>query len=139
MGRSRGGYSSKIHTTVETAGKPLRYCLSPGQGHDIKQAERLIEGFAFERVIADRGYAAQAFVDKLLAKGVEVVIPPHPRAKAQRAYDKRWYRERNLVERYFNKIKHLRVSFLDLRNWIHLILVFCILSVRLSGYDKMST
>ena len=111
LGRSRGGYSSKIHTTVETAGKPLRYRLSPGQGHDIKQAERLIEGFAFERVIADRGYAAQAFVDKLLASGVEVVIPPHPRAKAQRAYDKRWYRERNLVERYFNKIKHFRRVF----------------------------
>ena len=51
------------------------------------------------------------FVDKLLASGVEVAIPPHPRAKAQRAYDKRWYRERNLVERYFNKIKHFRRVF----------------------------
>ena len=50
-------------------------------------------------------------MDKLLARGLEVVIPPHPRAKAQREYDKRWYRERNLVERFINKIKHFRRVF----------------------------
>ena len=111
LGRSRGGFSSKIHITVDAAGKPLRFRLSAGQVHDITQAESLIEGFAFERVIADRGYASQDFVDKLLARGLEVVIPPHPRAKAQREYDKRWYRERNLVERFINKIKHFRRVF----------------------------
>lgn len=96
---------------MDAAGKPLRFRLSPGQAHDITQAEGLIQGFAFERVIADRGYAAQSFVDSLLEKGIEVVIPPHQRAKEERDYDRRWYRERNLVERFINKIKHFRRVF----------------------------
>jgi len=62
LGRSRGGFSSKVHITVDAAGKPLRFRLSPGQAHDITQAEGLIQGFAFKRIIADRGYAAQSFL-----------------------------------------------------------------------------
>jgi len=96
---------------VDAAGKPLRFVLSPGQAHDITQAEALIQGFACKRIIADRGYAAKDFVDSLLEKGIEVVIPPHPQAKEQREYDKRWYRERNLVERFINKLKHFRRVF----------------------------
>lgn len=97
--------------TVDGLGKPLRFRLSPGQAHDITQAEGLIQGFAFRRIIADRGYAAQPFVNSLLKRDIEVVIPPHPSAKEQRQYDKRWYRERNLVERFINKIKHFRRVF----------------------------
>ncbi len=100
-----------MHITVNGMGKPLRFRLSPGQAHDITQADGLIEGFAFQRIIADRGYAAGHFVNPLLEKGIEVVIPPHPRAKEKREYDKRWYRERNLVERFFNKLKHFRRVF----------------------------
>ena len=97
--------------TVNASGKPLRFRLSAGQAHDITQAAALIEGFAFERVIADRGYAAQPFVERLLEKGIEVVIPSHPRTKEERVYDKWRYRERNLVERFINKIKHFRRVF----------------------------
>ena len=111
MGRSRGGFSSKIHITVDGLGHALRFLLSPGQAHDINKAEELVKGFAFQRVIADRGYAAQPFVDSLLEKGIEVVIPPHQRAKEQREYDKWWYRERQLVECFINKIKHFRRVF----------------------------
>ncbi len=111
LGRSRGGFSSKVHVSVNGLGKPLRFCLSPGQAHDITQADSLIEGFAFKRVIADRGYASKDFVDSLLDRGIEVVIPPHQSAKEQREYDRTLYRERNLVERFINKIKHFRRVF----------------------------
>jgi len=111
LGRSRGGFSSKIHVTVDGLGNPLRFRLSAGQAHDITQAQSLIEGLAFERIIADRGYAAQDFVDILLERGIEVVIPPHPRAKERREYDEWWYRERHLVECFINKIKHFRRVF----------------------------
>ncbi len=111
MGRSRGGFSSKIHAAVDALGNPLRFRLSPGQAHDINQAKELVEGFAFQRVIADRGYASQEFVDSLLERGIEVVIPPHPRAKEQREYDRWLYRERHLVECFINKIKHFRRVF----------------------------
>lgn len=57
-------------------------------------------------MIADRGYAAQDFIDGLLECGIQVVIPPHQRAKAQRDYDKWPYRERHLIECFINKIKH---------------------------------
>lgn len=111
LGRSRGGLSTKIHVTVDGLGNPLRFCLSAGQRHDITQAENLVLGFEFERLIADRGYAAQDFVDWLLEHGIEVVIPPHQRAKQDREYDTWWYRERHLVECFINKIKHFRRIF----------------------------
>ena len=96
---------------VDGLGNPLRFRLSAGQAHDITQARRLIEGFSFERLIADRGYASQDFINQALERGVQVVIPPHPSAKAPREYDKWWYRERHLVECFINKLKHFRRVF----------------------------
>jgi len=58
--RSRGGLSSKNHVIVDGLGNPLRFRLTAGQAHDITQAQSLIEGLVFERVIA-----AQDFVDKV--------------------------------------------------------------------------
>ena len=111
LGRSRGGLSCKIHVTVDGLGNPLRLRLTAGQRHDSTQAQALLEGFDFERLIADRGYAAQEFVDWLMEHGIEIVIPSHQRAKEERDYDKWLYRERHLVECFINKIKHFRRIF----------------------------
>ena len=114
MGRSRGGFSTKIHVTVDGLGNPLRLRLTAGQAADIGQAVALVDGFDFARIIADRGYAAQDFYEWIVERETEPVIPPHPRAKgnlAQRPYDKWWYRERHLVECFINKIKHFRRVF----------------------------
>ena len=108
LGRSRGGFSCKIHVTVDGLGNPLRLCLTAGQRHDSTQARVLLEGFDFERLIADRGYPAEDFIDYLLARGIQAVIPPHQRAKVLRDYDHWLYRERHLVECFINKIKHFR-------------------------------
>jgi transposase len=75
------------------------------------QAKILLEGFDFERLIADRGYAAADFIEYLLERGIEAVIPPHQRAKVLREYDKWLYRERHLVACFINKIKHFRRIF----------------------------
>ena len=56
IGRSRGGLSTKINVAVDALGNPLRIILTEGQVHDIRQAEALIEGFACEKVLADKGY-----------------------------------------------------------------------------------
>ncbi len=61
LGRSRGGVSTKIHITVDGLGNPLRLRLTAGQASDLGQAIPLVDGLAFERLIADRGYAAQEF------------------------------------------------------------------------------
>ena len=46
LGRSRGGFSTKIHVSVDGLGNPLRFILTGGQQHDITQAEELIAGYA---------------------------------------------------------------------------------------------
>ena len=111
LGRSRGGFSCKIHVTVDGLGNPLRLCLTAGQRHDSTQSMALLEGFDFERLIADRGYAAEDFINYLLERGIQAVIPPHQRVKVLREYDHWLYRERHLVECFINKIKHFRRIF----------------------------
>lgn len=111
LGRSRGGFSTKLHIVVDGLGNPLRIQLTGGHCHDSPHAPALLGGLSFERVIADRGYAGQAFIDLVDASGAEAVIPPHPRAKEQREYDRDWYRERHLVECFINKLKHYRRVF----------------------------
>jgi len=111
LGRSRGGFSTKVHVTVDGLGNPLRLRLTAGHRHDITQAVELVEGFAFEHLIADRGYAAQEFFDWVVGYGIKPVIPAHGRSKKEREYDKWLYRERHLVECFINKIKHFRRVF----------------------------
>ena len=111
LGRSRGGFSTKIHASVDALGNPLRFLLTGGQQHDITQADELIENFEFERIIADRSYDADDFLRKITEIGAEAVIPPRKNRNEQRNYDRVLYKERHLVECFFNKIKHYRRLF----------------------------
>ena len=111
LGRSRGGFSTKIHVTVDGLGYPLRLHLTAGQRHDIIKAHDLTVDLAFDHLIADRSYGAKDFVDALHARGIEVVIPPNKNAKEPREYDAWRYRERHLIECFIGKIKHFRRVF----------------------------
>jgi transposase len=68
----------------------------------------LLEDLAPEAVIADKGYDSDAFVESLEARDITPVIPPKANRKEIRDCDFALYCERNLVERFFNKIKHYR-------------------------------
>ena len=81
LGRSRGGFSAKIHVSVDGLGNPLRFILTGGQQHDITQAEGLIAGYAGEHVLADKGYDAQEFRRHILDLGMMPVIPPRSNRK----------------------------------------------------------
>jgi transposase len=61
IGRSRGGLSTKINISVDGLGNPVRFILTAGQVHDILQAEDLISGFSFEKLLADMGYDSDRF------------------------------------------------------------------------------
>ena len=111
LGRSRGGFSTKIHITVDGLGNPLRVLLTAGQTHESTQAHALLNGLSGQHVIADRGYAGQPLVDWIIEQGAVAVIPPHPSAKQPRDYDRWLYRERHLIECFINKIKHFRRVF----------------------------
>ena len=108
MGRSRGGLTTKIHAIVDALGNPLAVSLTGGQTHDITQAEALVAQVAPQALLADKGYDADAFVESLRARAIKVVIPPKSNRKVKRDCDFALYAERNLVERFFNVIKHFR-------------------------------
>ena len=67
LGRSRGGFSTKIHVTVDALGNPLRMLITPGQRNDIVEAEALIIGYDSEHVIGDKGYDSNDFIDVIEA------------------------------------------------------------------------
>ncbi len=100
--------STKIHAVVDALGNPLRWILTGGQTADITQAPSLIEGLRAQVVVGDKGYDADALVALIHAAGAQAVIPPRGNRKEQRAYDRHLYKDRNLVERFFNRLKQFR-------------------------------
>ena len=86
----------------------MKLLLTAGQEADISQGEKLIEGVPFEVVIADKGYDSKKLVRAIRARGAEAVIPSLSNRKEQRAYDTERYKDRNLAERFWGKIKHYR-------------------------------
>jgi transposase len=87
---------------------PVRIVLTAGQAHDLKAAPALIAGLKSRHVVADRGYDSDAFLDLIRAGGAKPHIPTPRYRLIQRSVERRIYRQRNLVERFFNKLKHFR-------------------------------
>jgi transposase len=108
IGRSRGGLTTKIHAIVDAVGNPLALRLTGGQVHDITQADALLALAEPKALLADKGYDADHFVESLMARAITVVIPPKSNRKIKRDCDFALYCERNIVERFFNQIKHYR-------------------------------
>jgi transposase len=108
LGRSRGGFSTKIHVAVNGLGLPVEIILTPGQQADVTQAEALLKGHQPEAVLADKAYDSNSFIDAIQATGAQVVIPPKANRIEQREFDRHLYRERNLIERFMNRIKQFR-------------------------------
>ena len=93
---------------MDALGNPVRFILTAGQVHDILQAEDLISGLPFDKLLADKGYDSDRFRACIAEAGAEAVIPSTRSRSQAIPYDKHIYKERNLVERFFNKIKHFR-------------------------------
>jgi transposase len=108
LGRSKGGFTTKIHAACDALGNPVRFFITAGQRSDYVKALALIEGKKTRALIADKGYDANYMVEAANAIGAEVVIPPRSNRKTLRKYDTELYKERNLIERMFNKMKNFR-------------------------------
>jgi transposase len=100
--------TTKIHTLVDALGNPTSLILSPGHAHDLTCAESLIANVSPGALIADKAFDADPFIGALERRAITPVIPPRANRKTKRDCDFALYRERNLVERFFNKIKHFR-------------------------------
>lgn len=109
MGRSRGGLTTKIHAVVDADGLPIALKLTPGHAHDGRSAEGLLESMgAGDILLADRGYDSDDLRDQMAARGAWANIKPMPNRKNVPAFSAFLYRYRNLVERFFNRLKHFR-------------------------------
>jgi transposase len=100
--------TTKIHVVVDALGNPVAVSLTPGQASDISQAAPLLEEVAPDAFLADKAYDADALIETLEQRGIEPVIPPKANRIVQRQTDFALYRERNLVERFFCKLKGFR-------------------------------
>ena len=100
--------TTKIHAIVDALGNPITLSLTGGQVHDINQAELLTAQIQAGALLGDKGYHADSYIHSLQKRDIKVVIPPNSNRKSKRKCDFALYRERNLVERFFNIIKHFR-------------------------------
>ena len=109
MGRSRGGLTTKIHALVDANGLPVVLKLTPGQAHDGKSAADMLDGLTEGQILlADRAYDSNALRQAMDKRGAWACIKPLSTRKDTLAFSPFLYRYRNLVERFFNKLKHFR-------------------------------
>jgi len=109
MGRSRGGLTSKIHAVVDTNGLPVHLALTPGEAHDNRLCSVLLGALhPKSMLLADRGYDADWIRELARQQGAWAHIPRKRNSKAPVCVSPYLYRARNLVERFFNKIKQCR-------------------------------
>jgi transposase len=109
LGRSRGGLTTKIHVVVDAQGLPIRLGLTAGQTHDGQIADQLLNHLGPHTIVlADKAYDADRIRALIEEQGATPNIPPKSNRRWKPCFSKRLYRERNLVERFFSKLKHFR-------------------------------
>src|SRR4051812_28299026 len=109
IGRTKGGRNTKLHAVCDARGRPLVLVLTPGNTHDCKVAQLCIEALPpSAELVADKGYDSQPLREWLEARGTTPVIPPRRNRKLQYGYDRAIYKERNVIERMFCRLKDWR-------------------------------
>ncbi len=109
VGRSRGGLTTNIHALVDSKGLPIRLALSAGQDHDSRLATDLLDRLGSDCLfLADRAYDSDAIREFVRMRDAWANIPPKRNRKQPICFSPRLYRDRNQVERFFNRIKHCR-------------------------------
>jgi transposase len=111
LGRSSGGFTTKIHALVDALGNPLKFILTPGQASEIHQAAKLIEGIKGANILGDKIFDCTHVLNQILSQECVPVIPCRSNRLLQRQVDYHLYKERHLIEFFFSKIKHFRRIF----------------------------
>jgi transposase len=109
IGRSRGGRTTKIHAVVDGKGRLIAFEITAGQRGDAPLARTLLEPLPNARLcLADTAYDADKLRRFLIDRGTTPVIPNNPTRKRIQPFDPHAYKQRNLVERMFCKLKDWR-------------------------------
>lgn len=94
---------------VDERGLPVRLILTAGQVHDTRSVPALLSDLtAGAKVVGDRAYDSDAILALVARAHAAAHIPTPSYRKHQRSIDPAIYRQRNLIERFFNKLKHFR-------------------------------
>ena len=110
LGRSRGGFSTKINARTNAEGLPFGIVITPGQAHDVTAFPALMHEIDHdpEQMLGDKGYDSAAVRQEIEKRGGETVIPTTASRKIQQVVDKAIYALRNRIERFFNRLKNSR-------------------------------
>ena len=113
VGVSRGGRNTKIHALVDGLGNPLAFLLSSGNDHDSKHAVPLLSQINIEEsnILGDKAYGARAIRDYIESQNAAYTIPPKSHVHNPWPVDWHTYKERHLVECFFQKLKWFRRVF----------------------------
>ena len=119
LGRSQGGFSTKVHVRAEGHGKPLTFILTAGQRHERIVFEALMQSSVKrpgrgqpkrrpKRLIADKGYGNRRIRAYRRRHGIRATIPHKINEHRSGPFNRTLYRTRNLVERLMNRLKQFR-------------------------------
>lgn len=117
LGRSRGGYSTKLHLLTDGEGTMLACTATPGQRHDSTEFECLMENCVLPlqriakrpaAIAGDKGYSSNAIRESIRSRGIEPVIASKSNETRDENFDKEKYRRRNIVERVIGWLKESR-------------------------------
>lgn len=107
LGRSRGGFTSKLHCLADALGRPLAFCLTGGEAADCKAYDALIDlpERAPDALLTDKGYDANAIRSDLAAREIEADIPGRSNRQVKTDHDRMLYKQCNRIERMFGHLK----------------------------------
>jgi transposase len=117
---------------ADALGRPLRFILTGGEVHDSRTGEAMLEGVSGGAVIADKAYDSNAIRTAIASAGMQAVIPSNRRRNVIIPHDEILYRERNCIERCFNKLKHFRrIATRYDRRAVHFLAFLCLAAAML--------
>jgi len=110
LGRSRGGFSTKINARTNAEGLPIAVVITPGQEHDLNAYPALMEEIDDdpEQLLGDKGYDSDTVRQDAVERGTQALIPTKRNRKVQLIVDKAIYALRNRIERMINRLKNSR-------------------------------
>ena len=108
IGFSVGGLSTKIHAKVDSFGQLVNILITPGQVHESQVAYEVWAREHCEFFLGDKAYDIDSFRQVLTENGIKAVIPSKKNRLNPTVHDRHIYKERNIVERFFQKIKRFR-------------------------------
>ncbi|MGO9428383.1 IS5 family transposase [Rhodoblastus sp.] len=108
IGKSKGGWTTKILALTDALGNLVRFVLLPGQRFDTVGVAPLIEGVEFGALLADKAFDSDWIITELNKRGAQIVISQHPRRSAPIAIDMELYKARHLIQNFFCKLKEFR-------------------------------